>query len=164
VDAELARPRHTAAKAGVNFGYPVASGDFNGDGRADLVAGVPAQTVSGAAGAGAVQIIPGGDAGLTSTGSTLWSQATANVPGTPQSDDFFGNSVVALHVTSATATDLLVGVVDETVGGSNAYTGEVEFLHAGTGGLTATGTQVFDDDTAGFAGTPQFGGFAVAVS
>jgi hypothetical protein len=60
--------------AGDRFGYPVASGDFNADGKDDLAVGVPYKTVSGQAVAGeAVALYRGAD-GLTGTGAQSFSR------------------------------------------------------------------------------------------
>ncbi len=48
-----------------NFGAALTTGDFNGDGRADLAIGVPGDTPSAATGAGAVNVLYGEGTGLT---------------------------------------------------------------------------------------------------
>ena len=54
-------------------------GDFNGDGHADLAIGIP----SGNGGAGAVMVLYGSSAGLTTTGSQYWTLGSPGVAGPP---------------------------------------------------------------------------------
>jgi len=61
------------------FGTTLATGDFNGDGFADLAVGVPKTTVSGLTNAGAVHIIYGSAKGLRGSGSQFWTQDSAGV-------------------------------------------------------------------------------------
>lgn len=56
------------------FGTVLASGDFNGDGYADLAVGVPFESVNGEDVAGSVNIIYGGPGGLTAAGNQLLNQ------------------------------------------------------------------------------------------
>jgi hypothetical protein len=51
-----------------------ASGDFNGDGLADLAVGSPYEDVGTVADAGAVNILYGSGAGLSAAGNQLWHQ------------------------------------------------------------------------------------------
>jgi FG-GAP repeat len=61
------------AEGSDRFGSALAAGDFNADGRADLAVGVPGETLGGAFGAGAVNVLYGSAGGLTAAGSQLWS-------------------------------------------------------------------------------------------
>ncbi len=141
------------SEAGDGFGQALAAADFGGDGRTDLAVGAPGDSVDGAGGAGAVDIIPGGPTGLTATGSSLWDQATAGVPGTPESGDGFGSPLTPLRITSTARSDLLIGVAGESVS-PTADAGEVELLPSAptTTGLTGTGSQAFNDGTTGIKG------------
>jgi len=77
-------------EAGDEFGEQLAAGDFNKDGFADLAAAAPMEDVGTAFNAGAVSVLPGSGAGLTSTGGRLFTQASSGVPGTPETFDQFG--------------------------------------------------------------------------
>jgi glucose/arabinose dehydrogenase len=52
------------AAAGDQLGYSIASGDIDGDGYFDIVAGAPGDTVSGKAGAGSVAVVFGKPLGI----------------------------------------------------------------------------------------------------
>src|SRR5206468_3678401 len=67
------------AEAGDWFGRALATGDFNGDGFADLAAGAPFEDVGPTRDAGAVQILYGSSSGLQANGTggpddQLWTQ------------------------------------------------------------------------------------------
>jgi FG-GAP repeat len=63
-----------AAEAGDQFGFALATGDFNGDGLADLAVGVPGEDVAGVSDAGAVQVLYGTPSGLERPGNQFWHQ------------------------------------------------------------------------------------------
>ncbi|HEX9855249.1 MAG TPA: FG-GAP-like repeat-containing protein [Acidimicrobiia bacterium] len=71
------------------FGRFVATGDLDGDGFAELIVGVPGEDV-GVKNAGAVAIVYGSAAGLTSSGNQLWHQDTPGVEGTAERGDGLG--------------------------------------------------------------------------
>ena len=81
------------AEGSDRFGSALAAGDFNADRRADLAVGVPGETLGGAFGAGAVNVLYGSAGGLTAAGSQLWSQATPGVAGIAEAGDFFGQTL-----------------------------------------------------------------------
>jgi hypothetical protein len=73
------------------FGWALAAGDFNRDGFADLAVGAPYETVGSAFAAGAVSVLYGSDAGLTTSGGRLFTQ----VAGAVESGDQFGWALAA---------------------------------------------------------------------
>ena len=81
------------------FGAALASGDDNGDGRADLVIGAPGENAS----SGVVHVLYGSAAGLTATGSELWSQDSPGIDGIAEQGDFFGDPLAAGTLTRAKA-------------------------------------------------------------
>ena len=72
------------------FGFQLQVGDYGGGTIADLVVGSPTETVDGVYGVGAVTVIYGGSAGLTSTGSQYIDPATPGVPGDPEGNSRWG--------------------------------------------------------------------------
>ena len=83
-----------SSEADDRFGRSVATGDFNGDGVADLVAAAPTETAAGAAATGAVTVVPGAaepaEAGLTGAGSVHLVRGLDGLAGTAKVDDHFG--------------------------------------------------------------------------
>jgi len=82
------------------FGSALTSGDYNGDGPADLIIGVPRESLEdeSAHQAGLVREVHGVDgSGLTILGSYVWTQATSDidgdVKGAAEDNDFFGDAL-----------------------------------------------------------------------
>ncbi|WJV44151.1 FG-GAP repeat protein [Streptomyces flavofungini] len=92
-----------------------ATSDFNGDGYADLAVGVPDGTVGGEAEAGYVNVVWGGPKGVGAHGSIRVTQATPEVPGTPEAGDRFGASVVLTDLNGDGTAELLAGAPGEDV-------------------------------------------------
>jgi hypothetical protein len=82
-------------EAGDEFGEQLAAGDFNDDGFADLAAAAPLEDVGTISQAGAVSVLQGSGAGLTSTGGRLFTQDSSGVPGTAETFDLFGGLEIA---------------------------------------------------------------------
>jgi hypothetical protein len=127
-----------AVEAGDSFGAPLASGDFNRDGFADLAAGAPAEDVASTREAGAVSVLYGSAGGLSATGGRLFTQ----VGGIPEAEDFFGSSLAVGDFNRDGFADLAAGALEETVGSLYA-TGAVSVLYGSGAGLTATGGRLF---------------------
>ena len=83
------------AEAGDLFGSGLAAGDFNGDGVDDLGIGVHGESVDGAKGAGAANIIYGTATGLAAGGNQFWSQNSPGVDGEAGEADNFGFALSA---------------------------------------------------------------------
>jgi hypothetical protein len=77
------------------FGTVIGSGDFRGDGAADLVIGVPNETlVSTVWFEGAVNLLQGRHGtGISAVGNQLWSQNSSGVLDTAEFGDGFGASL-----------------------------------------------------------------------
>jgi len=135
----------------------VALADFTGDGHADLAVGCPRESLGAAGEAGIVLIIPSGGSALTGVGSRSWSQSTPGVPGASEDQDYFGSSLAVGDVNGDGHPDLAIGAYRETIGpvgmADTAYdAGMVTVLRGSTGGLTATGSQAFQQNTSGVPG------------
>jgi hypothetical protein len=128
------------AETGDGFGRSLASGDFDCDSVDDLAIGVPFEDVDGSIAGGALHVLYGAaDDGLTGTGSQLWHQGVAGVPGTSGDDDHFAWSLAAGDydppaLVIVPCDDLAIGIPDdvENPGGS------VLVLEGGNAGMTAT--------------------------
>jgi hypothetical protein len=79
-----------AAEGGDGFGFPLAAGDFNGDGLDDLAVGVPFEDVESVGNAGAVSVIYGSAGRLTATGDQLWHQDRPGITDRAERFDGFG--------------------------------------------------------------------------
>ncbi|PKW05187.1 FG-GAP repeat-containing protein [Streptomyces sp. 1222.5] len=80
-----------AAEEGDDFGAALAAGDLNGDGRPELVVGVPGEDVGTVKDAGGYVTVNGTEHGLY--GGLARSQSTPNMPGTAEAGDRFGAQV-----------------------------------------------------------------------
>jgi FG-GAP repeat len=76
-----------STEANDGFGASLRFAHFRGGPLAGLAVGIPGEDNF----EGAVEIIYGSDAGLTSTGSKYFTQDTAGVPDVAQADDWFGS-------------------------------------------------------------------------
>lgn len=92
------------AEGSDRLGSALATGDFNGDGPAELAMGTPGENLNRGFGSGVVHVLPGSGAGLTATGSQLWSQDSPGVAGAPEFLDFFGQALAASIPSGADGT------------------------------------------------------------
>jgi hypothetical protein len=111
---------------------PVTS-DFNADGYPDLAVGVPDATVDGKAKAGYVHVLWGGAKGVGRHGGIRVSQATAEVPGTPEKGDRFGAAVALEDLSGDGTAELIVGAPGEDVNGRGTDAGVVVVVGGGKG-------------------------------
>jgi FG-GAP repeat len=147
----------SAAEAGDSFGAALAAGDFNHDGFDDLAAGAPGESVGSTGSAGAVSVLPGSAAGLTTAGGRLFTQ----VGGAVEADDSFGASLASGDFNHDGFTDLAAGAPGEAVGSAGGA-GAVSVLPGSTAGLTAAGGRLFTQ----VGGNPEVGdqfGYALAA-
>jgi hypothetical protein len=135
------------SESGDAFGFPVTTGDFNGDGMDDLAIGVQEDVITGAGtqnDAGAVNVLYGSSTGLSATSprpDQFWTQSTADVNDLSESGDFFGRSLSAGDFNGDGRDDLAVGVLLEDVdlgAGNIINAGAVNVLYGSSAGLSAT--------------------------
>ncbi|MFC4508197.1 MULTISPECIES: FG-GAP-like repeat-containing protein [Streptomyces] len=116
------------------------AGDFNGDGYRDLAIAAPIAKVSGKSGAGYVAVVYGSKSGLNTAKRQIISQATAGVPGTPESYDYFGDRLTSGDLDGDGYTDLIVGVHGEQIGSTDS-SGVLTVLWGGATGIKS-GTDI----------------------
>jgi hypothetical protein len=133
-----------AAESGDSFGAALASGDLNGDGRDDLAVGVPAETI-GTIPAGAVSVMYGSGAGLSSAGNQVWQQNSAGIADAAESGDSFGAALATGDLNGDGRDDLAVGVPSETVGTTSA--GVINVIYGSGAGLDSSGNQLWSQNS-----------------
>lgn len=154
------------AEKGDAFGTHLAAGDFTGDGRDDLAIGVPLEILTDPAVlSGVVEVLLGAPAGLTSTGSQLWTSGMAGLGGTA-AGGFFGAGLYAIRTGTGAGVDLLIGVPAERYNGdSDTHEGTVYDLPGTPTGPTLTGHHVWRLDGSGsIHGTTDLAGFGGAIA
>jgi hypothetical protein len=134
------------------FGAALATADFTGDGRDDLVVGAPGESVGTVAAAGSITMIRGSVTGLTGNGSQSLNQNSAGVPGANESGDMFGGVLVAGDVTGDFRPDIVVSALTEDVGNARDCGAVWLIKGTGAGGLSGAGSQLWSQDSAGVPG------------
>ena len=148
--AGLAHPTTAADTAAESL-----QADFNDDGFADLAVGVPGESSGSVMGAGAVNVLYGGGAGLTGAGSQLFTQNTSGVGSTAEEGDSFGDALAAGDFNNDGFADLAVGAPGES--STILAIGAVNVLYGGAAGLTGAGSQFFTQNTSGVGDTAEEG-------
>ncbi|MEU3557628.1 FG-GAP-like repeat-containing protein [Streptomyces fragilis] len=136
-------------------------GDINHDGYGDVVSGAmwnatneDGTTVPYSAKGGKVWITYGSEYGVgTVQGIT---QDTSGIPGASESNDMFGHELDLGDVNGDGFLDLAIGVAGENVDGVTD-TGSVLVLYGKASGITGTGAQYIDQNTAGVPGSNEKG-------
>ncbi|HEY2794481.1 MAG TPA: FG-GAP-like repeat-containing protein [Micromonosporaceae bacterium] len=148
------------------FGLTLAAGDLTGDGKADLVIGDQHEAVGAADDGGSVTVLHGASGGLTATGAQAWSEATSGVPGTEQSGGEFGEWVTVGDLNGDGHADIAIGTNNAV--GSVVQGGSVVMLRGSSSGMSTTGAQYWDQNTAGISGSAEtedfFGMYVQAVN
>ena len=136
--------------------------DFNGDGYGDLAVGVPGEDVGAATDTGAVSILYGSATGLSATSNQFWDE-TATGSATDASGDLFGWAEATGDFNGDGFKDLAVGVPFKEVGIATDA-GAVSILYGSASGLSATGSQQWNQDLLGTNPSETNDGFGASVA
>ncbi|MCF6156688.1 MAG: hypothetical protein E3K36_15960 [Candidatus Brocadia sp.] len=146
------------------FGSALTAGDFNGDGFDDLAVGVPFEITGDIVVAGAVNVLYGSAAGLSSTDNQLWNQDSIDIRNTVEEGDFFGSALAAGDYDNDGFDDLVVGVPGEDIAGT-VGAGAVNVLYGSASGLSSTDNQIWHQNSPGIRGTVElFDAFGSALA
>jgi hypothetical protein len=130
------------------FGFALATGDFDHDGRDDLAISVPAEEVGGDARAGAVHVLYGTADGLDTVDDQFWSQETSSVQDFAEPDDQFGFSLATGDFDNDGFDDLAIGAVQEAIGVVEKA-GAVNVLYGTGNGLIGARNQFWHQNSDG---------------
>lgn len=143
---------------GDRFGQALATGDFNGDGLADIAVGNPYESLGTLDRVGMVTVLYGKrDApylGLIPNSLTQIDQGQPDVPGDNEAGDLFGAGLASGDFNADGFADLAVGQPGEAVG-TLQRAGAFTVLFGGTSGLVARGSVGVTEDTTGVPGNPE---------
>jgi hypothetical protein len=154
-----------AAEADDQFGGTLAWGDFNGDGFDDLAVGVPGEGVGASAShAGAVNVLYGSAAGLSSAGNQFWHQNSTGILDDAETEDGLGAALAGGDFDADGFDDLAVGVPSEDLGALDDA-GAVHVLYGSSSGLSSTGSQFWNQNSLAISGAAeQFDAFGSALA
>jgi hypothetical protein len=152
------------AESGDRFGDALAVGDFNNDDFDDLAIGVSTGDVGNIVNSGGVNVLFGSASGLTTAGNHLWEQDRPDIPSVAETGDLFGDALAVGDFDNDDFDDLAIGALGEGVGAIRKA-GAVHVLHGSAAGITATGTQLWHQNSAGVASAAETGdGFGNALA
>jgi hypothetical protein len=121
---------------GDRFAGTLAAGDVTGDGRDELLVGLPGKKVGGKQEAGAVVVLKGSSGGLLASGSKWIDQNTSGVPGGAETGDHFGSGIAVGKINKDKYRDVVIGAPQEDNGQAYTGSGSVHQFWGASGGVS----------------------------
>jgi hypothetical protein len=140
-------------RPGHEFGAKMTVGDFNGDGRADLVVAVVKERVGAVDLAGVVHVFYGSAGGFGNPVDQRWHQNSPGLPSPAETGDEFGAALLVGNWNGDSRDDLAIGALGEDLGAATDA-GAIHVLYGGDGGLSAAGTLYLDQNQSGVPTVP----------
>jgi hypothetical protein len=137
-----------------NFGAALAAGNVGKSSHADLVIGVPNDSVETTIYAGSVNVLYGSPSGIVTTGARRWTQDSPGIAGAAEQYDHFGSALAIADFGRSSRGDLAVSAPCEAIGAVSCA-GGVHVIFGTKTGLAATGDQFWSQNSAGIADKPE---------
>lgn len=136
------------SEKGDHFGAALAAADIAGTTKIDVAVGIPYENVGKVADAGAIALLRGAKAGLSTGSDQFITQNSKSAVDKAEKGDHFGAALAAANMSGTSKADLAVGVPLENFNGQ-ADAGAVQVIPGGTKGLSLSKDQLLQQDRPG---------------
>ncbi len=143
------------------FGHALAAGPLDGGRYASLAIGVPGDgSTGGPGGTGAVNVLYGSAAGLTTIGADLWTRASPGIKGRAERYGGFGRDLAVGHFAGRPAADLVITGSNDR---GDTIDTTINVLRGSSTGLTARGDQLWSVRSRGLNGRKYLDSFGAVM-